>query len=278
MWFVLQQPEPHTNTPKVDQFEAIASASILYRKKVHDMWDCLPTCISFQLPYPTAIMSALAKHRATSPLPNLKADEQPAIYKGQNCFTVADITALFNSPFAQDFSGNERQAAIRAILRHGAHCDGAHFHTRTPGGLHPAYAAFNHHAKLEKKLFSRTEFVEASLSDVFDAITMHDRLDGGISVLIRCPGSEAGLDLMSDKITVDLYVTPRELIQNEPISGDTAVLIQAFCQEFAVPHLHRFNERCKVEAIKSPKPWWLAEPISPEGPKHLPPPLSPDVF
>ena len=82
---------------------------------------------------------------------------------------------------------------------------------------------------------------------------MQDRLDGGISVLVRCPGFDAQSNIATDQIPVDVYVTPRELLRNECISGDTAMLVQAFCQDFAVPHLGRFVQRCKVESISPPK-------------------------
>jgi hypothetical protein len=59
--------------------------------------------------------------------------------------------------------------------------------------------------------------------------------------------------LTADKITIDLYITPRELSHNERISGDMAVLVQVFCEDFALSHLHRFSEQCEVESIKAPK-------------------------
>lgn len=83
---------------------------------------------------------------------------------------------------------------------------------------------------------------------------MQDRLDGGISLLIRCPGSEVPLSLAAEKLTVDVYITPRELVGNERIDGDTAMLVQAFCQEFATPHLQCFIEWCNIKSIKAPKP------------------------
>jgi hypothetical protein len=80
---------------------------------------------------------------------------------------------------------------------------------------------------------------------------MQDRLDGGISVLIRCPGTPAFPELTSDKVTADIYVTPRELHeQQEHISADVAVMVQAFCQGFAIPHIRRFTARCRIENVK----------------------------
>jgi len=83
---------------------------------------------------------------------------------------------------------------------------------------------------------------------------MQDRLDGGISLLLRCPGSDCPANLTADKVTVDVYITPRELVRSERINGDTAILVQAFCEDFAIPHLKRFTECCKAESIRPPKP------------------------
>lgn len=83
---------------------------------------------------------------------------------------------------------------------------------------------------------------------------MQDRLDGGISLLIRCMGYEipSNMNMSADKVNVDVYITPRELLRNECVNGDTAMLVQAFCQDFALPHLERFKERCKIESIHPP--------------------------
>ncbi|KAG6372114.1 hypothetical protein JVT61DRAFT_8828 [Boletus reticuloceps] len=200
---------------------------------------------------------------------------EKASLESQNRFTIAAMEAIHASSFAQGFSDDVRKSAIRAILRHAVHEDGMHYHTKTPGGLHPAYIGFNP-ASAEAGPRGKTPnfkraLVEAHLQDVFDAVTMQDRLDGGISLLIRCPGFDAGPDIAPDKVTMDLYVTPRELLRNERVSGDTAVLVQAFCQEFVIPHLQRFIKRCNVESMQAPsKPHLYAEPVSLKGPNHLP--------
>jgi hypothetical protein len=65
---------------------------------------------------------------------------------------------------------------------------------------------------------------------------------------------QASPALTPEKVAVDVYVTPREIHEDAAcISGDVAVMVHAFCQDFAVPHLHRFNECCRLEAIKPPK-------------------------
>ncbi|KAG6373648.1 hypothetical protein JVT61DRAFT_6311 [Boletus reticuloceps] len=166
-----------------------------------------------------------------------------------NQFTLAKIKAVYSTPFAQGFSSELCQVAIRAVLRHGAHQDRTHYHMKTQGGLHPVYIAFNPPDKSNHKV------LEASVSDVFDAITVQDRLDGGISLLIRCMGYEipSNMNMSADKVNVDVYITPRELVRNEHVNGDTAMLVQAFCQDFALPHLEPFTH-----------------PVSLKGPNHLP--------
>ncbi|KAG2126224.1 hypothetical protein DEU56DRAFT_758971 [Suillus clintonianus] len=159
---------------------------------------------------------------------------------------MSGLAALHCSTFAQGFSNNERQAAARALLRHDVQIDGTHYQTKTFAGLHPSYIAFQPIQQHEsERTLSQKELCEAALQDVFDAITMQDRLDGGISLLIRCAGSDA---ISPEKIALDLYITPRELHEApQQIGGDVAVLVQAFAQEFAVPHLQHFTKRCAIE-------------------------------
>ncbi|KAG2338065.1 hypothetical protein BDR05DRAFT_855841, partial [Suillus weaverae] len=103
------------------------------------------------------------------------------------------------------------QAAARALLRHDVHLDRTHYHARKPGGLHPSYAAFNPSVTTKDHSLSCEELVESSLQDVFDSIAMQDCLDGGISILIRCPGFKADTTPSPEEVALDLYVTPREL-------------------------------------------------------------------
>lgn len=82
-------------------------------------------------------------------------------------------------------------------------------------------------------------------------LTTQDRLDGGISLLIRCAGSEPPPNLSPEQIPIDVYITPHKLQETQQrIGGDLAVLVQAFAQEFAVPHLQRFATRCAIEKVK----------------------------
>lgn len=64
-------------------------------------------------------------------------------------------------------------------------------------------------------------------------------------------------DVTADQLDVDIYVTPRELFLNKRVNNDTVRLVEAsvqvFRQDFALPHLQRFAERCKVESVVPPK-------------------------
>ncbi|KAG2154139.1 uncharacterized protein EDB93DRAFT_1054783, partial [Suillus bovinus] len=130
-------------------------------------------------------------------------------------FNMTGLALLYhNSTFAPGFSNNERQAAAQALLRHDAHIDSSHYQTRTVGGLHPSYISFNWSSNLnEAKEWSLTpnELLDAATQDVFDALTTQDRLDGGISLLIRCAGSKFPLNLSPEQIPIDVYITPHKL-------------------------------------------------------------------
>ncbi|KAG1758578.1 hypothetical protein EDD22DRAFT_753537, partial [Suillus occidentalis] len=126
-------------------------------------------------------------------------------------FTIVSIAALHSSSFAPGHSNSERQAAACALLRHDSHLDGTHYHTRMPAGLHPSYIAFNEAlASPDKRMITHEEFAEAALQDIFDAVSL-------ISYFSPYGSAEC--------ITVDLYVTPRELHEVcERIGGDVSVL------------------------------------------------------
>ncbi|KAG2138395.1 uncharacterized protein EDB93DRAFT_1106362 [Suillus bovinus] len=200
-------------------------------------------------------------------------------------FSVQNLVALRISAFAESYSNSEHQAAARALLRHNVHLDGTHYHTRKPGSLRPSYVAFNSFPIMKQHSLTCEELVEASLQDVFDSIqlitpadcyagrrllcrteiAMQDRLDRGISVLIRCPGFNANTALSPGDVAVDLYITPQELQEN------SAFLVQVFCEEFVVPHMERFMKCCHIEGVKPPHRFVSAR-INLSGPPHLPAP------
>lgn len=88
-------------------------------------------------------------------------------------FTMSGLAALHCSTFAQGFSNNECQAAARALLRHDSHIDGTYYHTKTVGGLHPSYIAFQSDGQeLESgRALSHKELIEAMLQDIFDTVS-----------------------------------------------------------------------------------------------------------
>ncbi|KAG1844313.1 hypothetical protein DFJ58DRAFT_731230 [Suillus subalutaceus] len=177
---------------------------------------------------------------------------------------MSGLAALHCSTFAQGFSNNQRQAAARALLRHDAHIDGTHYHTKTLCGLHPSYIAFHSNGQ---------ELESGRALSPKELIAMQDHLDGGISLLVRCAGSGVGPTMSPEKIPLDLYITPCELQEvPQQIGGDVVVLVQAFAQEFAIPHLQRFAKRCAIENIKPPQSF-PATHISTNGPQHLPGPI-----
>ncbi|KAI6017873.1 hypothetical protein EDC04DRAFT_2549588, partial [Pisolithus marmoratus] len=147
-------------------------------------------------------------------------------------FMVATITSLYSSPFAEGFNIGQHQAAIWALLRYGAHEDGMHHHTKSPDGLHPAYAAFN---PTDNKVIHRMDLVEALLGDIFDVITLQDCLDGRLSILVRCPGSDSTVS--AEKLAVDVYVTPHKVLGYKCVCGDSAMLLD--CTYLGAPENHQ---------------------------------------
>ncbi|KAG2086294.1 hypothetical protein BD769DRAFT_1338755, partial [Suillus cothurnatus] len=144
-------------------------------------------------------------------------------------FSIAGLAAIYPHSIVEGFSNTECQAAVHALLRHNVHIDSTHFHMRKHGGLHPSHIAFNSYTSVDEKSITHEELVEVALQDIFDAIVMQDRLDGGISLLICCPGSEATTALSPEHISLDLYITPHELHKTlEHLGGDVSVLVQAF--------------------------------------------------
>ncbi|KAG1735557.1 hypothetical protein EDB19DRAFT_1830226 [Suillus lakei] len=185
-------------------------------------------------------------------------------------FTLASVAALYLDSFVPGFSNAERHAAACALLRHESHQDGTHYHTETPSSLHPSFIKFNKILMLQdQKTITHEEFVEAALEDVFDAVhlffklSLYDfqcnHLDGGISLLIRCPGSQATDSLTAECIAVN-------------VGGDISLFVQGFCEQMAKHHLQRFTEWCCIEDIQPPHRY-LAPQVNPTGSQALPAPL-----
>lgn len=92
-------------------------------------------------------------------------------------FSMSSIAAIYASRFAEGFSNNERQASVRALLRHDTHIDGTHYHMKNPGGLHPSYIAFNPTVEqTDQRVLTQDDLLEAALQDVFDAVSYINKI------------------------------------------------------------------------------------------------------
>ncbi|KAG1813560.1 uncharacterized protein BJ212DRAFT_1300956 [Suillus subaureus] len=77
-------------------------------------------------------------------------------------------------------------------------------------------------------------------------------------------------NLSPKQVLIDVYITLRELQEmQQQIGEDIAVLVQAFTQEFAVPHLQCFAACCAIERVKPSR----HSHISATGPRYIPPPM-----
>lgn len=70
-------------------------------------------------------------------------------------------------------------------------------------------------------------------------------------MVLRCPGYEPLTKISAENITVDVYISPRELTDGGTKTTEhVAQIIQAFGENLAVPHLHRFTTRCIAEGVR----------------------------
>ncbi|KAH7902800.1 hypothetical protein BJ138DRAFT_967103, partial [Hygrophoropsis aurantiaca] len=124
-------------------------------------------------------------------------------------------------------ASQQRQAGSRSLLRYNLQNNGEHLSTRRPGGLHPSYIGF--HSKLEGDDSSagdlEKQFLRDTTGNIFDAIAVQDRLDGGMTVMVHCPGAEATPNIPAEDIALDVYVSPRELNQSPEKVGEITVAI-----------------------------------------------------
>lgn len=77
-----------------------------------------------------------------------------------------------------------------------------------------------------------------------------DAIDGGISLVLHCPGYQPKTTNAPENVTIDVYVSPKELAEGgEKFSELVALIVQDFGTNLAVPHLHRFQNRCMTEGV-----------------------------
>jgi hypothetical protein len=195
-----------------------------------------------------------------------------ALSKYRPSYTTAGIDTLYSSfPIPGSGSSSELYAAIRALLRHETHVDTEHRSFRRLNGLHPSFVVL--HGSGDSKSRERLriqQLLDDSLKDIFDAvsilitdiiyflndlqITVQDRIDGGITLMIRCPGYRINEDFSAQDITLDLYMPPRELNEGGAVFRESvARLAQSFGTEIVLPHLHRYTNRCAIEQIVVPQ-------------------------
>ncbi|KIK31768.1 hypothetical protein CY34DRAFT_19590, partial [Suillus luteus UH-Slu-Lm8-n1] len=97
-------------------------------------------------------------------------------------------------------------------------------------------------------------------------------------LMVESPSSCIVLDLKPQKhspeqFTVDLYITPCKYHETpDRLGGDLSALVQAFSEEFVVPHLRHFAERCRIEGIIPPRHYPAGQ-VNPSGLTFLPAPL-----
>ncbi|KAG1786178.1 hypothetical protein EV424DRAFT_1551492 [Suillus variegatus] len=97
-------------------------------------------------------------------------------------------------------------------------------------------------------------------------------LNGRISLVICCPGSQATPTLSPEHLSLDLYITPHELCKSpDRIGGDISVFVQAFGEEFAIPHLQHFTECCCIEGVVPPH---HSSQVNSSAVPHLPAPMA----
>ncbi|KAG6875862.1 hypothetical protein C0992_001988 [Termitomyces sp. T32_za158] len=184
--------------------------------------------------------------------------------------TPAQITSLCaTSLHNAKLTASKKHAAARGILRYGQHL-ADNSATRKPGGLNPGFLDL-HALNAEVNPDELRAVIQECQNDMFDSITAMDVVDGGISILLRCPGFIPSPNMTSDKLTVDLFVSPREVAEGgKELSKHLALLVQAFGVDIALPYLQRFSDRCGKEDVNAPKAPANGKYLIVDGPSHLP--------
>lgn len=182
-------------------------------------------------------------------------------------YNPTSVSGAYASTHGLNFSYDERRAASRAMLRHNEHMKD-YFLTRTSGGLHPIYVALHGirgGSRDEKEEVN--VLLMGTMQDLFDIVSTLflgfvkyplismkaatlDRADGGITLILRCPGQQP---TSVEDLTVDTYISPRELNEgSKDLTKHIALIIQAFGADVALPYLQRFTKRCLAEQIELP--------------------------
>ncbi|KAF8329664.1 hypothetical protein F5887DRAFT_923671 [Amanita rubescens] len=158
-------------------------------------------------------------------------------------------------------------AARRAILRQGMHKD----QTDTRDHLH---TMFTNLQGANADLRAKRDVVCGTLNDTFDALAALDRIDGGVSVLLHCPGYPVQQDFAVENVSVDMYITPHAL-EADNIQERLAYMVQGFGHHIAVPYLHQFTAKHEADGKPSVFNYQPARQLRIQAPDHLPPFESP---
>jgi len=79
-----------------------------------------------------------------------------------------------------------------------------------------------------------------------------DRLDGGFSLYIRCPGVlPAKPDFTSDDITLRCYIPPREIGVVGEVDTHITKILRYFVENIACNHLYRLKERASMSNLST---------------------------
>jgi hypothetical protein len=84
---------------------------------------------------------------------------------------------------------------------------------------------------------------------------MLDRIDGGITLLLRSPGYQPSQETCLNDVTVDVYISPHELAEGGlELQSAINAFVQAFGCDIVIAHLQHFVTRCHAESMRPPKP------------------------
>ncbi|KAF8333827.1 hypothetical protein F5887DRAFT_921664 [Amanita rubescens] len=168
-------------------------------------------------------------------------------------YTPSNIS--FISAHFTETSPSQRLAAAWAAICHQLHSDGSDLATQTPNGLHPMYIALHGRGDAnDVEIKAQQEVLNDTFNDVLDALTTLDRIDGGISLLIRSPGFTVSTDSGMNDITLSTYLTSRAMTAVDARDMLQEVLVaftQIFGKEVVLPHLHQFTKRCELEGVNA---------------------------
>ena len=80
-------------------------------------------------------------------------------------------------------------------------------------------------------------------------IMPQDRIDGGLTMLMRAPGYWIDETTRVEDLVVDVYFTPRKVLEGgDQLKSDLAIFVQTFGQDLLMPYLHRLKSHAKAEA------------------------------